>query len=85
MCWLFPADPLEAWLAGNSLRTLRPVYPTSEGKKKSSGSARTCLVLNLPCEGLEETAVAGCVECLVTLKATEQAGSRGSFVQRLVV
>jgi hypothetical protein len=88
MCWLSPAGPLEAWLAGNSLQTwhiLLTVHPTSEGNQKGSESARTCLGLNLSCEGLGEKAVAECMEHLATRKATEQSGSRDPLVQRLVV
>lgn len=88
MCLLFPAGPLEASLAGNSLQTwhiLLTVRPTSEGNKKGSKSARTCLGLNLPCEGPGEPAVAECMERLATRKATEQSGSRDLLEQRLVV
>lgn len=85
---LFPAGPPEASLAGNSLQTwhvLLTVRPTSEGNKQGSESARTCLGLNLPCEGPREPAVAECVEHLATRKATEQSGSRDPLEQRLVV
>lgn len=76
-CRPFPQTPLQegSSLPGNLLWTLHillTVDPTSEGNKKSCESVHTGLVLNLPCEGLGERAIAESVEGLSSLKALEE-------------